>query len=335
MPSFACAVIAAIAILSVTACGDDSSTTPSPPPSPTRIIGVAGNLAFGDVEVGATKEAQFTITNSGNTTLIITGITGPGGDAYTASWTNGAIAASASQVVGVRFAPPAEQSYNGTVTVNGDQTAGTNTIPISGRGVRPPGPRTQFGAGTWMVGTDIAPGRYYNDPRDGCYWERLSGLGGTLAEILANEFIGFDAGQWIVEILPTDRAFNTDGECGIWFNSPRGGLQATIRPGVWLVGSQISPGVYRTVANAGCYWERKRSFLGTLSDIIANDFMGSGGQALVDIRASDLGFQADDECGPAWVRQSVTDVDGGVVLEPSPSTIEMNRARYRSKIGLQ
>jgi len=74
----------------------------------------------------------LTITNLGNATLTVTGMTGPSG--YAASWTTGTIAAGASQLVTITFSPIAAQNYNGTLIVNGDQTGGTNTIAISGTG---------------------------------------------------------------------------------------------------------------------------------------------------------------------------------------------------------
>lgn len=128
--------------------GDDGSSPTSPsntPPAATRIINVSGNLAFGDVLVGSQRDLSYTITNSGNATLTITGTAVTGGlDAHTiASWTNGQIAAGASQTVTVRFQPTATGSYSGTISVNGDQTSGSNTLTISGAA---PAPAV---AGTW------------------------------------------------------------------------------------------------------------------------------------------------------------------------------------------
>lgn len=133
--------------------GNDSPTAPS---TPTRIIGVSGNLAFGDVPVGGQRDQTFTITNTGTSTLNVTGMSVSGGlsSHTTASWTNGSIAAGASQVVTVRFAPTASGSFNGTLSVNGDHTSGANTLPISG---------TATGAsatGTWL-------GRYIVERCDG------------------------------------------------------------------------------------------------------------------------------------------------------------------------
>ncbi len=101
----------------------------------------------------------------------------------------------------------------------------------------PAGPRTKFGPGQYLVGEDIAPGRYYSAPRDGCYWERQKGLGGSLNDIIANEFVSFDADQWIVDIKSSDVAFQTDEDCGTWTQQPRPAPPSgSITPGVWLVG---------------------------------------------------------------------------------------------------
>ena len=121
----------------VAACGGGESSPTAPTPTPTattRIIGVSGSLAFGEVAIGSQRDLSFTITNSGNATLTVTGMTVSGGlSAYTtATWTNGPIGPGASQTVTVRFAPTSSGSFSGTLTVNGDQTSGTNTLAISG-----------------------------------------------------------------------------------------------------------------------------------------------------------------------------------------------------------
>jgi len=119
-----------------------------------------------------------------------------------------------------------------------------------------------------------------------------------LGEIIANEFVGFDARQWIVDIRSSDKAFETDSDCGVWFNSPRRGLEANISPGVWLVGNQVNPGTYRATVSAGCYWERTRGFGGTLSDVIANDFVSSAGQQLIQVRSGDDADASDVDASP-------------------------------------
>lgn len=290
-------------------------------------------MAFGNIQVGTTFEATLRIHSTGTEALTVSGITGPSG--YTASWTSGTIPAGSSHAVAIRFSPTEEKTYNGMLTVNCNHTTGTNTMTISGTGTRPPGPRTTFGAGKYLVGSDIASGRYFSDPADGCYWERLSGLGGSLDDIIANEFVGFNASQWVVDIWNSDKAFSTDSDCSTWFQSPRRGHEANISPGVWLVGSQVSPGLYRANVSSGCYWERMRDFTGTLDGIIDNDFIGSAGPQLVEIRSGDVGFYNDGDCGTWTPASSLAEGD---VLRSSPhshSEIMANRSNHRLANGLR
>jgi len=70
-----------------------------------------------------------------------------------------------------------------------------------------------IGDGTHVVGTGIQPGTYQNsDSSQGCYWERLSGFGGTVEEIIAN---GFTYGPAVVTVSSTDAGF-TSARCGFW-----------------------------------------------------------------------------------------------------------------------
>ena len=184
----------------------------------------------------------------------------------------------------------------------------------------PAGPR--IGPGQHLIGTGVQPGRYYTDPVAGCYWERLSGLGGTLNEVIANEFIDFNAGQWIVDILASDRAFSTDAECATWTSSPVRGVQANITPGVWLVGSQINPGTYTANVGAGCYWERLRNFENRVSSsVIANDFISTAGSRFVTVSASDVGFHSDGDCG-TWTPATA---GAGVSAQDAPSAAMIER----------
>lgn len=122
--------------LAATACDKTSPSAPTPSSQPaSRVISLAGSLAFGTVEVGKTAESTLTIANNGTGTLSVSAVAVP--DGYTANWTSGTIAAGSSQPVVIRFAPTAQRNYDGTVTVNGDHTAGTNTAAISGSGAGP------------------------------------------------------------------------------------------------------------------------------------------------------------------------------------------------------
>lgn len=72
-------------------------------------------------------------------------------------------------------------------------------------------PVAPFGDGTYLVNTDVAPGRWRSDGAGTCYWARLSNFTGR-DHIIANHI---DKGPAIVEISPSDRGFNSSG-CGMW-----------------------------------------------------------------------------------------------------------------------
>ena len=82
----------------------------------------------------------------------------------------------------------------------------TDLSPVT---ASPTGP---FGDGTYLVGADIAPGRYRTTSLSSfCSWSRLSGFGGS-------DIIDIDipsGASAIVDIAPTDVGFETGG-CGSW-----------------------------------------------------------------------------------------------------------------------
>ncbi|MEI8309374.1 MAG: choice-of-anchor D domain-containing protein [Verrucomicrobiota bacterium] len=104
--------------------------------STTRVIGISGNLAFGNVKVGSSANATMTVSNTGNAPLAVSSISYPAG--FTGNWASGTIAAGSSQDVTVTFSPSAAQAYSGTITVNSDSTSGTSTIAASGQGTQTP-----------------------------------------------------------------------------------------------------------------------------------------------------------------------------------------------------
>ena len=97
-----------------------------------RIIGVSGDLSFGNVVTGQEATATMTIANSGNTSLAVSGIGYPTG--FSGTW-NGSIAAGASADITVTFRPVATIAYNGIISVSSDATGGTNSISASGAGM--------------------------------------------------------------------------------------------------------------------------------------------------------------------------------------------------------
>lgn len=156
----------------------------------------------------------------------------------------------------------------------------------------PAGPATTFGDGTHVVGTDIAPGTYRNSSSSaGCYWERLSGFGGTFDEIIANEFAEY---RQLVTIEETDVGFSSE-DCGTWTQdlSPiTSSPTASFGDGMYLVGVDIAPGTWRNDGSSGCYWARLSGFSHQFADIIANEYSDS--QQTVTISSSDVGFESDD-----------------------------------------
>ena len=139
-------------------------------------------------------------------------------------------------------------------------------------------------SGTHIVGEDIEPGVYQG--LGVSYWARLSGLGGSLDEIIANET---PVGPTYVEIKESDEAFETMG--GQWIKIDLDEYEEEesdeIGPGMYLVGKDIQPGRYKTADDSG-YWARLKGLSGELDDIIANDNMAGGGY--VEISGSDVAF---------------------------------------------
>ena len=177
-------------------------------------------------------------------------------------------------------------------------------------------PRDSFGAGQWIVGDEVPPGRYFTDPAPYCRWNRRSGfsIGNVAAQVafvpfesppdhdfIAGRELRFDSGQEIVDIHPSDAAFRTNAECGEWRPEPRDtGIQERIPPGTWLVGRQIRPGTYRVVARELCYWARVSGFGAGQEDVVEEGLVeldGSEVELTVTIEESDAGFYTDDDCG--------------------------------------
>ncbi len=71
---------------------------------------------------------------------------------------------------------------------------------------------------------------------------------------------------------------------------------STFGEGTHRVGVDIAPGTYRSPGGDLCYWERQASFgSGDVEDIIANE-ISTGGQVVVTIEPSDMGFKTSG-CG--------------------------------------
>lgn len=71
--------------------------------------------------------------------------------------------------------------------------------------------------------------------------------------------------------------------------------------GTWLVGKQVKPGIYQSVAGPLCYWERLAGLSGKYVDLIDNGGFRKG-PTLVEVLASDFAFGSQG-CGE-WVKVS-------------------------------
>jgi hypothetical protein len=94
---------------------------------------LTGDLAFGGVRIGESVERVLSITNSGNSLLMVSGISCPEG--FSGYW-SGSIAPGGSQDVAIGFSPQSKGDYTGEIVVEANHVAGTNTIACSGVGLQ-------------------------------------------------------------------------------------------------------------------------------------------------------------------------------------------------------
>jgi hypothetical protein len=145
----------------------------------------------------------------------------------------------------------------------------------------------QIQPGTYEVGKDVQPGLYRTDG-DISYWARLKGLSGDLNEIIAN---GNPIGPDVIQILPTDKAFETQGS-GFWTkidDTYKPQMLTSFGDGTYIVGRDIAPGKYKSEGGDMGYWARLSGFTGDMGNILAN--ANPQGPTIVVIKPTDKGFQ--------------------------------------------
>lgn len=110
-----------------------------------------------------------------------------------------------------------------------------------------------------------------------------------------------------------------------------------ISSGVYLVGSDIQPGLYRGQAGEGlfdsCYWERLSGLSGEFDDLISNDI--ASGQFYVEVMDTDQAFSVDCEveyleAPPEPVAEFPTAIAMGTYIVG----VEIAPGLYRGEAGL-
>jgi hypothetical protein len=179
-------------------------------------------------------------------------------------------------------------------TTPSTSTSPATTTPSTSAPTGPQPPVTE--PGSW---NGIPAGRYVMEhARADCFWERFAGL-----TRLGSSY-QFHDGRTVVDIGGFE-SFSFTAECGpLTRLPPTGNPTATIPRGSHVVGHHIQPGLYRIVLGpdeTGCGWTRLTSFSGGAASFAEGMFISDEGEALVEVRSSDVGFQQD--CG-TWTRVS-------------------------------
>lgn len=102
-----------------------------------------------------------------------------------------------------------------TATATASPASSRATSPVAATTLAPSkaAPQT-FGSGTYVVGKEIAPGRYVATMTEGqyCYWERLKSDSGDLDDVIANEVYA-DPGKRSFTVKATDKYVQFKGDC--------------------------------------------------------------------------------------------------------------------------
>lgn len=145
--------------------------------------------------------------------------------------------------------------------------------------------------GTYEVGKEIAPGVYRGEVSEGsfCKWARLSALSQDPENIIA---MGLHEGPFYVELQSGDFAFTTECELQpIAHLAPRDPLLTSVPPGMYVVGLDIGPGVYKGKPREDlfCFWQRLSNFRGEDDSTIAWDLPGE--EFVVEVAPTDFAVE--------------------------------------------
>ena len=131
-----------------------NGTEAPPPPKPVIALSVTA-LDAGTAVLGSSSQGTFTISNTGNASLSVTGITVSGADAslFTVSPTTATVPGGGSQTVTVTFTPASTGAKSATLSIAHDDTdKGTLTVSLSGTGAAAPSPHISVSASVISFG---------------------------------------------------------------------------------------------------------------------------------------------------------------------------------------
>jgi hypothetical protein len=133
-----------------------------------------GSLSFGSVTNGNSASQSFTVANTGNSNVAISGMAASGAG-YSIASGGGAVtlAPGQSTTVGVQFAPTTEGAANGSVNIL-SSASGASSVSLSGNGVAPSVPHAvdlNWGAST----SSVAGYNVYRSAASGSSYAKLNG----------------------------------------------------------------------------------------------------------------------------------------------------------------
>ena len=152
-------------------------------------------------------------------------------------------------------------------------------------------PPTSVLPGTYEIGREIAPGVYRGQASEDsfCKWARLSHLKEDPDSITA---MGLHEGPFYVEVQSDDIALTTECELvPIAQLEPRDPLLASVPPGMYVVGLDISSGEYKGEPQEDlfCFWQRLSDFRGEDESTIAWDLAGE--EYVVEVAPTDFAVE--------------------------------------------
>ena len=303
---------------------------PPPPVSETRIIGLGGTLAFGNVQLGKVSTATLIISNSGNSSLSITSVGYP--SAFSGNFTSGTIAAGGSETVQVTFGPNAAVSYGGSITVNGNQTSGVNSIAVSGSGVAAPVNVAPVVAGP--LTNAAPPGTYFEWPMtapdangDSVNWSAAPTHTCTFLRIISQDHSsqgratagGTAPPTFTGTCLIRFQACDSFGACGVWggsytWNTPpavSGPLTTAAAPGTnfeWTMFATDTVGDQITWSAAS---DHTCSFLRIISQDATGRAVAGGAAPATFTGTCLIRFKACDQFGACGVWGGLVHLESG------------------------